>query len=204
MVWVRRLMGWVLVGIAFHFVRPIFPSDVGLYLLAAVALVAGVDLGWRTKIAGGSRGFALLRFGVGILGILLALTLAGGRILRGPGMPWHPYTDELLASARRDGKPVIIDFSAAWCTPCRRLEDETFHDKRVVALATAQFTVIKIDLTSSGNPLNERLLREYAIRGVPTIVFLGADGRERPALRLVDFLPPEGFITRMRAAQVKP
>ena len=203
MVWVRRLMGWVLVGMAFHFVRPIFPPDAGLFLLAAVALVAGVDLGWRTKIAGGSRGFALLRFGAGVLGILLALTLVGGRILRGPGMPWHPYTDELLASARRDGKPVIIDFSAAWCTPCRRLEDETFHDKRVVALATAQFTVVKIDLTSSGNPLNERLLREYAIKGVPTIVFLGADGRELPTLRLVDYLPADGFLARMQAARVK-
>ena len=203
MVWVRRLMGWVLVGMAFHFVRPIFPPDVGLFLLAAVALVAGIDLGWRTVIAGGSRGFAWLRFGVGVLGILLALTLVGGRILRGPGMPWHPYTDELVAAAHQKGNPVIIDFSAAWCTPCRRLEDETFHDKRVVALATAQFTVVKVDLTSSGNPLNERLLREYVIKGVPTIIFLGTDGRELPALRLVDYLPADGFLARMQAARAK-
>ena len=77
------------------------------------------------------------------------------------------------------------------------------HDKRVAALATAQFTVVKIDLTSSGNPLNERLLREYAIKGVPTIVFLGADGTELPTLRLVDYLPADGFIARMQAARVK-
>jgi thiol:disulfide interchange protein DsbD len=203
MVWVRHLMGWVLVGMAFHFARPLFPPDAGLFLLAAVALIAGVDLGWRTKIASGSRGFALLRFGVGVIGVVLALTLVGGRIVRGPGMPWHEYTDELLAAAHREGKPVIIDFSAAWCTPCRRLEDETFHDKRVVELATSQFTVVKIDLTSSGNPLNERLLQTYAIKGVPTIVFLGTDGRELPALRLVDYLPADGFLARMQAARVK-
>ena len=200
MVWVRRLMGWVLVGMAFHFVRPILPPDAGLFLLAAVALIAGMDLGWRTAIAGRSRVFSLLRFGVGILGILVALTLVGGRILRGPGMPWQPYADRLVASARQEGRPVIIDFSAAWCTPCRRLEDETFRDKRVVALATAQFTVIKVDLTSGGNPLNDRLLREYAIKGVPTIILLGPDGRELPALRLVDYLPAEDFLARMRAA----
>ena len=203
MVWVRRLMGWVLVGMAFHFVRPLLPADAGLFLLATVALIAGVDLGWRTKIAGGSRGFTLFKYGMGGLAVLLALTLVGGRILRGPGMPWHPYSDELLAAAQREGKPVIIDFSAAWCTPCRRLEDETFHDKRVVTLATGQFAAVKIDLTSSGNPLNERLLRQYAIKGVPTIVFLGTDGRELPALRLVNYLPADGFLARIQAARAK-
>ena len=44
--------------------------------------------------------------------------------------------------------------------------------------------MVKVDLTSSGDPLNERLLREYAVKGVPTIVFIGADGREHRALRL--------------------
>jgi len=62
--------------------------------------------------------------------------------------------------------------------------------------------VVKVDLTSSGGPLNERLLREYAIKGVPTIVFLGADGRELPTLRLVDYLPADGFLARMQAARV--
>jgi thiol:disulfide interchange protein DsbD len=200
MVWVRRLMGWVLVGMAFHFSRPLLPPDVGLFLLAAVACAAGVDLGWRAKGAGGTRSFSLLRHATGVLCVVLAVTLVGGRLLRGPGMPWHAVTDALVSSARRGGRPVLIDFSAAWCTPCRRLEDETFHDKRVVALATARFTALKVDLTSSGNPLNERLLREYAIKGVPTIVFLGADGKELPGLRLVDYLPAEGFLTRMQEA----
>jgi thiol:disulfide interchange protein DsbD len=201
MLWVRRLMGWVLVGIALHFARPLVPADVGLFLLAAVVVAAGADLGLRTQSAGGSRSFSLLRHAIGVFGVLLALTLIGGRFLRGPGMPWHPYTDGLVAAARQEGKPVIIDFSAAWCTPCRRLEEETFHDKQVVALAQEQFTMVKVDLTRSGNSFNERLLREYAIKGVPTIVFLDADGREQPGLRLVDYLPAEGFLARMQAAR---
>jgi thiol:disulfide interchange protein DsbD len=204
MVWVRRLMGWVLTGMAVHFVRPIFPPDVGLGLLAAVALAAGIDLGWRSRVEGGGRFFSWLRHAIGILGVLIAVVLVGGRVRQGPGMPWHSYTEDLLAGARRDGRPVIIDFSAAWCTPCRRLEDETFHDRRVVALATERFVAVKVDLTSSGDPTNERLLHDFAIKGVPTIVFLGADGKERPALRLVDYLPAEGFLARMQSARTTP
>jgi len=198
MVWVRRLMGWVLVGMAFHFVRPLFPPDVSLSLLAVVALSAGVDLGWLARSGDGSRRFSLMRRAIGVLGVIFALTLVGGRIVRGPGVPWHSYSDELLATARREGKPVIIDFSAAWCTPCRRLDEETFHNPEVVALMTAQITAIKVDLTRSGDPTSGRLLQQYAIKGVPTIVFLGPDGGEKPGLRLVDYIPPEAFLARIK------
>ena len=133
---------------------------------------------------------------------MLALTLVGDRIIRGPGIAWQPFTDELLASARREGRPVIIDFTAAWCTPCRQLEDETCHSKKVVDPATESFTMVKVDLTSSGASLNERLLREYAVKGVPTIVFIGADGREHRALRLADYLPADDFLARMQATQL--
>ena len=55
----------------------------------------------------------------------------------------------------------------------------------------------------------EQLLTQYAayhrdrrniathLVGVPTIVFLDAQGRERTDLRLVDYLPPEAFLNRM-------
>ena len=46
MIWVRNLMGWVLVGMAVYFVRPLLPDPYGTLLLAAVALAAGLHLGW--------------------------------------------------------------------------------------------------------------------------------------------------------------
>ncbi|HEY5999550.1 MAG TPA: cytochrome c biogenesis protein CcdA [bacterium] len=201
MVWVRRLMGWVLVGMAVHFVRPLLAPDAGLGLLAVVALTAGVDLGWLARSGEGSRGFRRVRRAVGVLGLAIAVVLVGGRLLRGPGLSWRPYSEDLLASARRDGRSVIIDFSAAWCTPCRRLDEETFHDPQVVALATAEFVAIKVDLTRSGDPRSLRLLQQYAIKGVPTVVFLGPDGYEDRRLRLVDYLPPDAFLARMKQAR---
>jgi thiol:disulfide interchange protein DsbD len=49
--WVRRLMGWVLVGMAAYFVRPILPLLFQQYLLAGVAIAGGVHLGWLDKTA---------------------------------------------------------------------------------------------------------------------------------------------------------
>jgi thiol:disulfide interchange protein DsbD len=54
-----------------------------------------------------------------------------------------------------------------------------------------------VDVTKGGNPFHEALLKQYSVKGVPTVVFLDEQGKERPDLRLVDFLPPDQFLISM-------
>ncbi len=198
MIWVRKLMGWVLVGMAAHFIRPILPGHGGTILIAQVALTAGLHLGWIDKSQANFRAFPLLKSGAGIAGLVLATFLVATMAMRGPGVTWKPYTEETLKEAQRLNKPVIIDFYATWCTPCREHEEVTFHQPDVVRLAEKDFTMVKVDVTKGGNPYDEELLRRYGVKGVPTVVFLDAAGKERTDLRLVDFLPADKFLLRMR------
>ena len=39
MLWMRKLMGWVLVGMAAYFIRPLLPESIGVFLLAAVEIL---------------------------------------------------------------------------------------------------------------------------------------------------------------------
>jgi thioredoxin:protein disulfide reductase len=199
MIWVRSLMGWVLVGMAAHFLRPVLPGDWGMFLLALVALAAGLHLGWIDKSQAGFKAFPWLKSGVGVACMVLATFLVTSWAVRGPGVTWKPYSEETLKEALSLKKPVIIDFYATWCTPCRELEDVTFHDASVVKQAESDFVMVKVDVTKGGNPVHERLLQEYDVKGVPTIVFLDTTGKERSDLRLVDFLPPDQFLGRMAA-----
>lgn len=201
MLWIRKLMGWVLIGMAVHFIRPLLPGSWGIILLAGVAFSAALHLGWLDKSKAGFRAFNWLKTGAGLAGIIIATLLIGSWAFRGPGVAWQPYSEKVLLEAQQQKKPVIIDFYATWCTPCRKLEDITFHDTALVHETAGHFVMVRVDLTQSGNPLYEVLLKQYAVKGVPTIVFLNFQGKEWGDLRLVDYLPPDQFLKRMAEAE---
>lgn len=197
--WVRKLMGWVLIGMAAYFLRSLMPRTLSIILYCIILLSAGVHLAFVDKSEASFNAFKWIKHCIGVASIALALFLAVTGFLRGPGVDWQQYSIEMLHQAHLEGSPVIIDFSAAWCAPCRKMDDITFHDPKVVN-QSQQFMMIKIDLTKGDNQLYQQLIRTYRVKGVPTIVFLDESGKERPDLRLIDFIKPEDFLSHMKKA----
>jgi thiol:disulfide interchange protein DsbD len=200
MLWVRKLMGWVLVGMAAYFLKPILREPGTTITLSAVLLAAGLHLVWLDQNTATFRAFPWLKTATGAASFGLAAFLIVSLLMRGPGVTWADYSDDVLKEATRLKRPVVIDFYAAWCAPCRELDEATFHDSTVVKKAI-DLVMIKVDVTKGGNPTHERLLQEYSIKGVPTVVFLNADGKECHDLRLFDFLPPDQMLDRMSRLQ---
>ena len=199
MIWIKKLMGWILVVMAIYFIKPLLAEPWGVIFFSFTATAAGLHLGWLEKSGALAPSFQRFRQLVGIGCIAAALFISTSYLTRAPGIDWASHVDgvdSMLTQAREKGKPAIIEFSAAWCAPCRELEATTFRHPEVRARAR-QMVMIKIDLSSGADEVARKLLQKYQVKGVPTVIFLDSEGRERGDLRLVDYLPADEFLQRM-------
>jgi thiol:disulfide interchange protein DsbD len=190
MLQVKKGMGFILIAMAFYFLRPLIGEMAFQYGVAASLLIGAVFLFFSK-----SPGAQVWRIGIAILLLVSGVAFAIPR-KQEAGAMWAPYDEQRIAAARASGKPVVIDFYADWCMPCKELDRETFSD-RGVAAELDRFVRLKADLTKPENAL----AKQYAIVGVPTLVFLDGTGKEVTGARLTGFEPPEAFV--QRAALVK-
>jgi thiol:disulfide interchange protein len=93
---------------------------------------------------------------------------------------WQPH-ESAVAAAVSAGKPVLYDFTAAWCGPCHRLDAEGWGDPEIAALVNRSFLparVVDRDREDGKNtPAIEELERRYSVNAFPTLVVAAPDGR---------------------------
>jgi thiol:disulfide interchange protein DsbD len=112
---------------------------------------------------------------------------------------WQPYSEAAVAQAVKDRKPVIIDFWADWCAACHELEEQTFTDPRIRALAS-NFVLLKFDATKT-TPELKALKEKYSIMGLPTLIFYNSNGVWIDALTLTQFEEAKKFEERLNKAR---
>jgi thiol:disulfide interchange protein DsbD len=194
MIGVRKVFGVLLVALAVYFARPLLPGDSVSILMAAALIIGGLYLLVMDRT--GHQQPAVDRI---MRLVSVALVVAGVlQVPRGGAateehLEWIPYDVASAAAAIESGGPVIIDFYADWCAPCRELDEKTFSDPRVAAVL-AEFSRFKVDQTRS-NPVGDQAAMDFKVMGMPTVIAFG-DGRE--LFRITGFEPPEQFLERLR------
>jgi thiol:disulfide interchange protein DsbD len=100
-----------------------------------------------------------------------------------------PILVEALASGKREHKPVVLDFYAEWCVPCKRMLTETLGDPKVARLLK-KCIVVKIDTDRY-----PEVARTFGVEGLPDVRFLATDGSERK--KLLDYQDAASFATAL-------
>ncbi len=111
--------------------------------------------------------------------ILVAIALLGWRPAPESEILWLDDFEAAADRAEREEKPLLLVFTADWCTYCRKLDRNVWPADRVETLVNERFVPVKIDVESeAGGSLAER----YYVNGIPLMVVADGDGAMRSRL----------------------
>lgn len=215
----RQIFAVVFLGVAVLVGGRLLAPPATLALLGALLLGAGVFFGGFDRLTAASGTAARLARGGGLLAALYGATLVVGAA-GGADDPLRPLAflgrpaavepvvssarvaspaafDAALARAGADGRPILVDFTAAWCTVCRSNEKVMAAPELRARLAGVP--QVTADVTDYGTP-TRALMERFGVAGPPTVFLIDAKGRELPGSRLVGPVTAEELLRRLDAA----
>ena len=198
MVKVKKLIGFVLIGMSIYIIRPILDETVFFLLLNTLLTISISYYLFFTE-----NKIAFFKI-VLILGLLISFLFnifhTKNYIEKDMGLTLDnkpefiainslDQLNNIIASNKE--KPIMLDFYADWCVACLEFEKFTFTDKEVSTLME-QYILLKADVTEN-NQNDKVLMKRFNIFGPPAILFFNNSGDEVKQIRTIGFKNSKDF-----------
>ncbi len=182
MEYLKQGMGFLLLLVAAYLLT-LLGDAVWMGWVAAYAVVLSVAVWmagtWVSFATAAPRRLA-------VRGLALLLAVGAGWWMLGPpaepAIPWQPYDPALIQAARDAGQPVLVKFTADWCTECKLVDYRVYRtDQAVAALRDAGVLAVLGDITRADMPA--RALLTHLGEPGPPVTVIYPPGQDEP-LRL--------------------
>lgn len=170
------------------------PIALGQVLVAGVLAAFGAwlyGLGQTRRAEGKPAAVSMI---LGLLAVIAALGLAATAALSakapvaastaeaptpgGPGLTAEAWSPEKVKALQAEGRPILVDFTAAWCVTCQVNEKVALSGSKVAEAFKAQNAVLlKADWTNR-DPVIAKALAEFNRVGVPLYLVYPKNGGE--------------------------
>lgn len=182
----------------------------------AIALGGMVIIAFAAWLYDSTRNTSIFtqRGGAGVATLALIVAVLGGYIGLDSGIAnattnqaakptvskhWEAYTPERLKQLQAEGKPVFLNFTAAWCISCLVNERVALSNIEVVrAFDKSGITYLKGDWTNRDASITE-FLSKFGRSGVPLYVFYPSGVGARPT-ELPQILTPDIVLSAIKKA----
>ncbi|MFE8644709.1 protein-disulfide reductase DsbD family protein [Sphingomonas sp. NCPPB 2930] len=154
-------------------------------LVALAAVVWSLTLRGRTRLGVALLSVAALAGVVGAWGHNLVRYAPATAAVAQAGERWEPWSPARMAALQVEGRPVFVDFTAAWCVTCQVNKRGTLaRDDVLAAFDAKRVALLRADWTRQ-DPAVSAALRALGRSGVP-VYLLQAPGR--PPVVLTELL----------------
>lgn len=198
---VKAVFGVIMTVAALYYLRNISPllrsvgSSSQTFLIIQVALVAvGVVMGGLTLSFSDGMTRAV-RKGIGVVLMVVGLYGCVSWTLAPRGdLKWMTDEVQALAKAKSEGKPLLIDFGADWCLPCKQMELKTFPNE-AVRRELSRFVLLRVDC-SEETEQNTALQNKYQSQTLPSVLVFDRSGNRTAWFH--EYTPPEALLSALQ------
>jgi thiol:disulfide interchange protein DsbD len=181
---VKSIFGIALSVAGLYYLRVVFPRLASLtsrspaFLVVALLLVGAGTLLGAVHLSFHATLRARVQKALGIALVVLGLFACTNYVLTPKiVLTWLSTESAAFADARTSRRPVVMDFTAEWCLPCRELEANVFAHSEVASLLE-NFVLVKIDVTREDQDDGVAALKErYAVATLPAVRLLAPGGQ---------------------------
>lgn len=172
----KQALGFVLLIIAVKLIEGL-PTDTKVNVLYFAVVLGFCIWMWGSWVTFGTE----LSRKVLIRAIAIVLAVLAARSLFAPELiEWKSYDANLIVKATAQGRPVLIKFTAGWCTNCKVIDKVVYQRKDIAQLIKQKGVLtIKADTSEQGMPATNAMKNIYKEPGVPVTILL-LPGRDEP------------------------
>jgi len=169
----KQTIGFVLLVIAVKLIAAL-PQDRRMNVLFFAVVLSFCVWMWGSWVGYGTK--PVRKWVVRIIAVALAV-VGGFAFLRAPSdekIDWQKYDSAVIEAAKKQGRPVLIKFTADWCLSCQVAERRVYRRDDIAQLVKDKNVLaIKADTTVKDYPATTALKEIYGEPGVPvTILFM--------------------------------
>jgi len=116
---------------------------------------------------------------------------------------WEEYDASVIRNATADGQPVLIKFTADWCTNCKVVDKKVYQDAEVASLIKQKSVLpIKADTTVIDYEATVDLKQVYGEAGnVPVTIVILPDGKREKLRGIFDKQKLIGILQQLPEAE---
>ncbi|MDC0610061.1 protein-disulfide reductase DsbD [Vibrio sp.] len=209
---VKHLFGFVLLTAPLFLLERIIPDYLskafwGLLAVCTILWLAKTLLSLKPSI-----GIKLLVSAILVTGLALSINsfwIGAWKTYQSPHQQALPFVhvstlselQNVLAEAKKQNRPVMMDFYADWCVACKEFEKYTFTDERVQR-TLADYVLVQADVTAN-NADDQELLKTLGILGLPTIQFWDQRGETQSQTRVTGFMNADTYLNHLNQLNKK-